>query len=123
MYSNNICLQNLKQVFFYVHKYIVSFSHLKRAGGGGGQAVEDECSGGVKEAQFNTMYYIAKEVQALNHYSKCMSIQIENKCPDLHDNKKLYSRDEAECQNSACYQRHFLKKNLIVTLPILSLLD
>ena len=55
-----------------------------------------ECSDGVKEAQFNTMYYITKEGQALNQYSRVLSLQI--KCHDLQDNKKVYSSDQVKIE-------------------------
>ena len=62
------------------------------------KAVDDECSDAAKEAQFNTMYYIAKEGQALNQYSRVLSLQIKNKCPDLQEEKKLYTSEEAKTE-------------------------
>ena len=44
------------------------------------------------------MFYITKEGQALNQYSRVLSLQIKNKCPDLQDNKKLYSSEEVKIE-------------------------
>ena len=59
--------------------------------------IDSKCDG-IKEAQFNTTYYIAKEGQPLNQYSWVLALQIKNKCPDLQDSKKLYSSEEAKTE-------------------------
>ena len=59
--------------------------------------IDSECDA-MKEAQFNTMYYIVKEGQPLNQYSRVLALQIKNKCPDLQDSKKLYSSEEAKTE-------------------------
>ena len=40
----------------------------------------------------------ALEGQALNQYSRVLSLQIKNKCPDLQEEKKLYTSEEAKTE-------------------------
>ncbi|XP_045187536.2 zinc finger protein 862-like [Mercenaria mercenaria] len=58
---------------------------------------ELECDAS-KEAQVNTMYYIAKEGQPLNQYNKVLKLQVKNKCRDLQDPTKLYTGEDSKTE-------------------------
>ena len=44
------------------------------------------------------MYYIAKEGQALNQFSRLIELQKKNQCPDLQQEEKIYTSETAKTE-------------------------